>query len=103
MFMLNIALVFLGIVFFTFGFLVCFKKKYSLVSFLTRFSASDRCSVNFAEQAGLIGLMGGMLYIFAGIVGFVSSSILVSSLLLVACTCVSLSFFAHSTIKSRKA
>ena len=103
MFMLNIALVFLGIVFFTFGFLVCFKKKYNLVSFLIRYGETDRYSDNYREQIGLIGLMGGMLYIFAGIVGFVSANIWVSTALLLICTTISFFFFAHSTISSRKA
>ena len=103
MFMLNSILVFLGITFFAFGFLVCFKKKYNLVSFLTRSRISDRYSVNFADQIGLIGLMGGMLYIFAGIVGFVIANVLVSAALLVAATSISLSFYAHSTIRSRNA
>ena len=74
MIMLNIIITLLGITFFAFGFLVSFKKKYSLVSVFTKACNSDK--ENFAERIGLISLMSGMLYIFAAIAGLVSASII---------------------------
>ncbi len=98
--MLNIIITLLGTVFFAFGFLVCFKKKYSLVSFLMTDKSED-CAA-YCEQLGLIGLMSGMLYIFAGIVGFVSASLWVSISLLLICSTVVFSFFAHCTLKAKR-
>ena len=100
MFMLNIIITLLGTAFFAFGFLVCFKKKYSLVRFLITDKSADNNA--YCEQLGLIGLMSGMLYIFAGIVGFVSASLWVSVSLLLVCTAVTFSFFAHSTLKAKR-
>ena len=100
MFMLNIIITLLGTAFFAFGFLVCFKKKYSLVSFLVTDKSAE--SDAYREQIGLIGLMSGMLYIFAGIVGFVSASLWVSISLLLVCSGVTFSFFAHSTLKAKR-
>jgi len=100
MFMLNIIITFLGVVFFAFGFLVCFKKKYSLVNFLITDKSTNTDA--YREQIGLIGLMAGMLYIFAGIVGFVSASLWVSISLLLVCSAVIFSFFAHSTLKAKR-
>ena len=98
--MLNIIITFLGTAFFAFGFLVCFKKKYSLVSFLITDKTTDNDS--YKEQLGLIGLMAGMLYIFGGIVGFISASLWVSVSLLLICSAVTFSFFAHSTLKAKR-
>ena len=53
MFMLNIMITILGTAFFAFGFLVCFEKKYSLVSpFITD---KSRDNDRYREQLGLIG------------------------------------------------
>ena len=100
MFMLNIIITLLGTEFFALGFLVCFKKRYALVSFLI----TDKSCNNdtYKEQIGLISLMAGMLYIFAGIVGFVSASVWVSISLLLACTSIIFSFFTHSTLKAKR-
>lgn len=97
MFMLNIMITILGTAFFAFGFLVCFEKKYSLVSpFITD---KSRDNDRYREQLGLIGLMAGMIYIFAGIVGFISASVWVSASLFLACTAITFFLFAHSTLK----
>ena len=98
MFMLNIILALLGIVFFALGFLICFKKKYFLANLVSFTKANDNSA--FSEQIGLISLMSGMLYIFAGIVGFVSASIFVSLSLMVACTLVTISFLSVSKTKA---
>lgn len=101
MFMLNIIVSFLGVLFFTLGFLVCFKKKYNLISFVTR-DRDNAENNDYAEQIGLISLMSGMLYIFAGIVGFVSSNLVISSLMLSGCVALTASFTIISSIKSRR-
>ena len=100
MFMLNIIITLLGTVFFAFGFLVCFKKRYTLVSFLINDKSCDNDT--YKEQIGLIFLMAGMLYIFAGIVGFVSASVWVSVSILLACTALIFSLFTHSTLKAKR-
>ena len=101
MFMLNIILSFAGIIFFGFGFLVSLKKKYELVTFFTRKHIAK--SENFAEQIGLISLMSGMLYIFAGIVGLVSASLPFTVSLVVACVCITASLMTLSTVKANRA
>ncbi len=101
MFMLNIMLTFMGIIFFVFGFLVSCKKKYNLVTFFTRSVYAK--NENYAEQIGLISLMSGMLYIFAGIVGLVSASLIFTVALMVACVCATVSLMTMSTLKARKA
>ena len=101
MFMLNIILSFAGIIFFGFGFLVSLKKKYELVTFFT--GKSKVKSANFAEQIGLISLMSGMLYIFAGIVGLVSASLPFTVSLLVVCVSITASLMTLSTVKANRA
>ncbi len=98
MFMLNIILALFGIVFFAFGFLISFKKKYFLAN-LVSFTKADDDSA-YSEQIGLISLMSGMLYIFAGIVGFVSANLFVSLSLMVVCTIIMISFLTVSKTKA---
>ncbi len=99
MFMLNIIVVIAGVIFFAFGFLVCFKKKYNLVVGAHK-SANKEA---YAEQIGIIALMSGMLYIFAGIVGFVMMSYAVSFLMLSMCIALTVSLTIISTLKASKA
>ena len=101
MFMLNIVLTFMGIIFFAFGFLVSFKKKYNLVSLFIRSAHSK--NENFAEQIGLISLMSGMIYIFCGIVGLVSASLVLTLALMVVCVSLTAALMTTSTLKARKA
>lgn len=103
MFMFNITLTLIGIIFFMFGFVVTFKKKYNLVTVFIKNKASARYTDTYAEQIGLIALMSGMLYIFAGIVGFVSSSIFVSFLMFSVCVALTASLTVISSIKAGKA
>jgi MFS superfamily sulfate permease-like transporter len=91
----------MGIIFFAFGFMVSFKKKYNLVSFFTKSPYTK--NENYAEQIGLISLMSGMIYIFAGIVGLVSASLIFTVTLMVACIGATASLMTMSTIKARKA
>ena len=101
MIMLNIILSVFGVIFFIFGFLVSFKKKYGLVSVFTRSSRAN--DTNYPEQIGLISLMSGMLYIFAGIVGLVSSSLIFTACLFALCLIVTAALFLHSSLKANKA
>ena len=94
MIMLNIIITVLGIAFFAFGFLVSFKKKYSLVSLFVK--ANDQ---QYAEQIGLVSLMSGMLYIFSAIAGLVSASAVLSLCFFAICTMITASMFIHSTLK----
>ena len=101
MFMLNIILTFVGIIFFVFGFLVTFKQKYNLVSiFVKSESLRERA---YAEQVGLISLMSGMLYIFSAIAGLVFASVLFSVLMITACFAITLTMFVTSTVKAGRA
>ncbi len=100
MFMLNVILAFIGTISFMYGFLVCFKKKYNLVNAFARNAHAK--DATYAEQIGLIALMSGMLFIFAGIVGFVSANLWVSVLLLTICGAITSSLLAHSTIKANR-
>ena len=101
MFMLNIMLTFMGIIFFAFGFLVSCKKKYALVTFFSRSAYAK--SENFAEQIGLISLMSGMIYIFCGIVGLVSASLVLTLALVVICFSLTAALMTTSTLKARNA
>ena len=94
MIMLNIIITVLGIAFFAFGFLVSFKKKYSLVSLFAK--ANDQ---QYAEQIGLVSLMSGMLYIFSAIAGLVSASAVLSLCFFAICTMITASMLIHSTLK----
>lgn len=96
MFMLNMILSFAGIIFFVFGFLICFKKKHSIVTFFVKNKGEG-----FAEQVGLISLMSGMIYIFAGIIGLVSASFAFTLMLMIACVALTLSFLTVSTLKAQ--
>ena len=80
MIMLNIIITVLGISFFAFGFLVSFKKKYSLVSVFAK-----AYNQQYAEQIGLISLMSGMLYIFSAIAGLVSANVIFTLCFFAAC------------------
>ena len=99
MFMLNIMISVLGVIFFVLGFLVSFKKRYELVLFLIK---GARKSADFAEQIGLILLMSGMLYIFVGIAGLVSSSLLLTVSLAVISLSLTASLMTLSTLKARR-
>ena len=94
MIMLNIIITVLGITFFAFGFLVSFKKKYSLVSLFAK--ANDQ---QYAEQIGLVSLMSGMLYIFSAIAGLVSASAAFTLCFFAICVMITASMFIHSTLK----
>ena len=94
MIMLNIIITVLGIAFFAFGFLVSFKKKYSLVSLFAK-----AYNQQYAEQIGLVSLMSGMLYIFSAIAGLVSSSAAFTLCFFAICTMITASMFIHSTLK----
>lgn len=101
MFMLNLVLTLIGIIFFVFGFLVTFKQKYNLVAL---FASSKVARGNsYAEQVGLISLMSGMLYIFAAIAGLVFTSLLFSLLMIATCLAISSSMFVVSTVRAGKA
>ena len=100
MFMLNIMISVIGVMFFVLGFLVSFKKRYELVLFMIK---GARKSANFAEQIGLILLMSGMLYIFVGIAGLVSSSLLLTISLAVISISLTASLIALSTVKATRA
>ena len=101
MFMLNIVLTFVGIIFFVFGFLVTFKHKYNLVATLVR-SVNLKDSA-YIEQIGLISLMSGMLYIFAAIIGFVFTSLLFSVFMIGACFAITAALFVTSTVRANRA
>ncbi len=101
MFMLNIILTFVGIIFFVFGFLVTFKQKHNLVAMLVKSVKPENRA--YAEQIGLISLMSGMLYIFAAIAGLVFASVLFSVLMVTACLTITLSMFVTSTLKAGRA
>ena len=101
MFMLNIILSLLGIIFFVFGFLVTFKQKYKLVFLFT--SSRNHKANAYAEQVGLILLMSGMLYVFAAIAGLIFTSIIFSVLMLTVCLAITSSMFVVSTIRASRA
>ena len=103
MIMLNIIITVIGIAFFTLGFLVSFKKKYSLVSVFTKACSSGSDKENFAERIGLISLMSGMLYIFAAIAGLVSASVVFTLSVLAVCVAITASMFVHSSLKTTRA
>ena len=94
MIMLNIIITVLGIAFFAFGFLVSFKKKYSLVSLFAKAN-----NPQYAEQIGLVSLMSGMLYIFSAIAGLVSASAAFTLCFFAICTMITASMLIHSTLK----
>ena len=98
MIMLNIIITVLGISFFAFGFLVSFKKKYSLVSVFAK-----AYNQQYAEQIGLISLMSGMLYIFSAIAGLVSANVIFTLCFFAACVAITASMFLHSTLKTNRA
>ena len=100
MFMLNIILSLLGIIFFVFGFLVTFKQKYNLV-FLSINSRNHKDNA-YAEQIGLISLMSGMLYVFAAIAGLIFTSVIFSVLMLTVCLALTSSMFVLSTIRASR-
>ena len=101
MFMLNLILTVIGIIFFAFGFLVTFKQKHNLVALF----ASSKVTTNngYAEQVGLISLMSGMLYIFAAIAGLVFTSLLFSVLMIATCLAITSSMFVVSTVRAGRA
>ena len=101
MFMLNLALTFIGLIFFVLGFLVTFKQKHSLVALF----ASQKVSANngYAEEVGIICLMSGMLYIFAAIAGLVFTSLLFSVLMIATCLAITSSMFVVSTVRAGRA
>ena len=101
MFMFNITLTLIGIIFFTFGFVVTFKKKYNLVAIFIKNKASQNINT-YAEQIGLIALMSGMLYIFAAIVGLVCANIIVSLSILSICVALTTSLMLISTKNAKK-
>ena len=101
MFMLNMILTLIGIIFFVFGFLVTFKQKYNLVSLFA--SQKITRSNAYAEQVGLISLMSGMLYIFAAIAGLVFTSLLFSLLMITTCLAITASMFVVSTVRAGRA
>ena len=101
MFMLNIILTLVGIIFFVFGFLVTFKQKYNLVALLVRAECLKERA--YAEQIGLICLMSGMLYIFAAIAGLVFASVLFSVLMVAACLAITAAMLVTSTVKAGRA
>ena len=101
MFMLNLILTIIGIIFFVFGFLVTFKQKYNLVALFTSSKVAGKGG--YAEQVGLICLMSGMLYIFAAIAGLVFTSLLFSVLMIATCLAITSSMFVVSTVRAGRA
>ena len=99
MFMLNLTLTFIGIIFFVFGFLITFKQKYNLV----RFFAPANADNSYAEQIGLILLMSGILYVLTSIMALVFASVIFSLIMLAACFAITSSMFVVSTVRASRA
>ena len=99
MFMLNLMLTAIGIIFFVFGFLVTFKQRYSLVAFLAPAKADEA----YAEQIGLILLMSGILYVLASIMSLVFTSIIFSLVMIAICLAITSSMFVASTRRANRA
>ena len=99
MFMLNLMLTVIGIIFFVFGFLITFKHKYNLVSFF----APTKADNSYAEQIGLILLMSGMLYLLTSIMALVFASVLFSILMIAVCLAITSSMFVVSTVRASRA
>ena len=101
MFMLNIILTLIGITFFAFGYLVVFKKKYSLVALIS--GAKIRTCAAYAEEIGLISLMSGTLFIFSAISGLIFASVIFSVIMIAVCLAITSSMFVISTVRASKA
>ena len=99
MFMLNLMLTVIGIIFFVFGFLVTFKGKYNLVAFL----ATAKANKGYAEQLGLIFLMAGMLFVLTSIMALVFASLIFSLIMTAACISIISSMFVVSTLRASRA
>ena len=99
MFMLNLMLTSIGIIFFVLGFLVAFKQRYSLVAFL----ATAKADKAYAEQIGLILIMSGVLYVLASIMSLVFTSIIFSLVMIAICLAITSSMFVASTRRANRA
>lgn len=96
MFMINLMLTVIGIIFFVFGFLVTFKGKQNLVAFF----APAKADSGYAEQVGLILLMSGMLYVLTSIMSLVFTSIFFSLVMIAVCLTITSSMFIVSTVRA---
>ncbi len=99
MFMLNLMLTLIGIIFFVLGFLITFKGKHNLVAFFAPAKADN----SYAEQVGLILLMSGMLYVLTSIMALVFTSLLFSLIMIAACLAITSSMFVVSTVRAGRA
>lgn len=99
MFMLNLMLTAIGIIFFVLGFLVTFKGKHNLVAFL----APAKTDKGYTEQVGLILLMSGMLYVLTSIMSLVFTSILFSLIMTASCLLITSLMFVASTVRATRA
>lgn len=99
MFMLNLMITVIGIIFFVLGFLVSFKGKHNIVAVF----APAKADKGYAEQVGLILLMSGMLYVLASIMSLVFASLLFSLLMIAACLSITASMFVVSTVRAGRA
>lgn len=99
MFMLNLMLTLIGIIFFVFGFLITFKGKYNLVAFFAPANADN----SYAEQVGLILLMSGMLYVLSSIMALVFTSVIFSLVMVATCFAITTSMFVVSTVRASRA
>ncbi len=99
MFMLNLTITLIGIIFFVLGFLVAFKQRYSLVAFF----APSKADESYAEQVGLILLMSGVLYVLTSIMSLVFTSLLFSLVMIAVCLSITASMFVISTVRASRA
>ena len=65
MLFLKIMLPIIGLMFLTFGYLICFKKKYSLINGFTEAYKRGEKNENYAKRVGLVELIVGVAFLIA--------------------------------------
>lgn len=67
MLFLKIMLPIIGLMFLAFGYLICFKKKYSLINgFVEAYKRGEKTE-NYAKRVGLVELVLGVLFLISAV------------------------------------
>ncbi len=89
MVVMNIILIFIGVLFVGFGYFIFFKGKYGLINDFKKEKKSGKLDNSYAKRVGLIELIGGITSMFAGSIAIISNSFIFSiSALLICITCI---------------
>lgn len=67
MIILKIILILLGLAFLSFGYLIYFKGHYNLINGYESDYKSGRKTIRYAKKVGIIELVLGLIFLFAGI------------------------------------